>query len=166
MQMTLQQFNEGGSSTVQEILATCAPIDNWITAVMERRPYSSQQALVQTATELAQTWTDAEVDGALAHHPRIGEKVAGESAEAQSSRAEQGNLSEDQQARAAWIAANEEYEKRFERIFLIRAKGRTSQEMMEQLQQRLQHDHATEAEIRRQQLAEIAVLRLAEAVTA
>ncbi|WP_258933836.1 hypothetical protein [Nesterenkonia pannonica] len=96
--------------------------------------------------------------------PRIGEKVSGDDAEAAASRREQGELTADEQARIDWIEANRQYEARFDRIFLIRAKGRSSEEMLEHLQRRLSHDAETENEVRRQQLAEIALLRLEESL--
>ena len=162
--MKLREFNEADVGTAGELLHTCAPIASWRAAILARRPYASQEELLETAGELAAGWTDQEVDGALAHHPRIGEKVQGEGAEAAASRKEQGNLSEDEQARQAWIEANHAYEEKFDRIFLIRAAGRTPEEMMGQLRQRLENSPEEEAGIRRGQLAEIALLRLGEAV--
>ncbi|WP_120003734.1 2-oxo-4-hydroxy-4-carboxy-5-ureidoimidazoline decarboxylase [Nesterenkonia muleiensis] len=163
--MQLEGFNTGDADELREELGACAPIASWSSGLLARRPYRSRDELLATAAELAEGWTDQEVDAALAHHPRIGEKVAGESAEARASRAEQGDLSEDQAARDEWTAANKVYEQKFDRIFLIRAKGRGPEEMMSQLLQRLENDAAAEAQIRREQLAEIAVLRLGDAVS-
>lgn len=158
--MQLEEFNAAEAEQLREELATCAPIASWGSGLLARRPYRSRDELLSTAAELAEDWTDLEVDAALAHHPRIGEKAAGDSAEARASRAEQGTLSEDDAAREEWLNANKAYEEKFDRIFLIRAKGRSPQEMLEQLQSRLQNSDDAEARIRREQLAEIALLRL------
>lgn len=166
MSMTLEEFNAAEAAELREELNACAPIASWSSGLLARRPYQSRDELLATAAELAEGWTGQEVDAALAHHPRIGEKVAGESAEARASRAEQGNLSEDQAARDEWIAANKAYEQKFDRIFLIRAKGRSPEEMMSQLLLRLENDDAAEAQVRREELAEIALLRLKDAVGA
>ncbi|WP_223881310.1 2-oxo-4-hydroxy-4-carboxy-5-ureidoimidazoline decarboxylase [Nesterenkonia ebinurensis] len=165
MSLSVEEFNVASAEAVGEILATCAPIASWRAGILARRPYSSLEQLLETAAALAEGWTDQEVDAALAHHPRIGEKAAGESVEARASRAEQGSLSEDERAQQEWLAANKEYEERFDRIFLIRARGRSHQEMLAQLRGRLENDADAEARIRREQLAEIALLRLADAVT-
>lgn len=162
--MKLEEFNSAEVETAGELLHTCAPIASWRAALLARRPFSSQQELVDTAEHLAAGWTDQEVDAALAHHPRIGEKAQGSGAEVQASRSEQGNLSEDEKARQEWLQANVAYEETFDRIFLIRAKGRSSEEMLEQLHQRLENSPEREASVRRGQLAEIALLRLREAV--
>lgn len=165
MTLTIEEFNGGDAAEMKELLTTCAPIMAWSAGLLARRPYTSQEELLQTADELSRDWTDKEVDGALAHHPRIGERVRGDSAEARASRAEQGSTGEDDAARDEWIAANQEYERTFDRIFLIRAKGRTREEMMAQLHQRLNNDDAAEAKVRREQLAEIALLRLQDTVS-
>jgi 2-oxo-4-hydroxy-4-carboxy-5-ureidoimidazoline decarboxylase len=57
---------------------------------------------------------------------------------------------------------NARYEERFDRIYLVRAKGRTGAEMLALLEQRLDNDPVTELEVTRQQLGEIALLRLAD----
>ena len=61
---------------------------------------------------------------------------------------------------AAIARGNEVYEQRFGRVFLIRAAGRTRQEVLDELQRRLKHDDATEADEAKAQLREIAALRL------
>lgn len=162
--MKLSEFNAASAEELTELLAACAPIPSWRSALLARRPYASVEELRQIAAEIAQGWTDLEVDAALAHHPRIGEKVHGASREAQASRREQGSLSEDEVAQQQWISANQAYEDRFDRIFLIRAAGRTPAEMMSQLQLRLQNSPEEEAGVRREQLAEIAVKRLERSV--
>ncbi|WP_146341057.1 2-oxo-4-hydroxy-4-carboxy-5-ureidoimidazoline decarboxylase [Nesterenkonia sp. NBAIMH1] len=162
--MRLSEFNDASADQAGEVLSTCAPVASWRAGLLARRPYASFDELSRTAADLAEGWTDQEVDAALAHHPRIGEKVSGDDAEAAASRREQGELTADEQARIDWIEANRQYEARFDRIFLIRAKGRSSEEMLEHLQRRLSHDAETENEVRRQQLAEIALLRLEESL--
>ncbi|WP_218220638.1 2-oxo-4-hydroxy-4-carboxy-5-ureidoimidazoline decarboxylase [Nesterenkonia sp. Act20] len=163
--MKLSEFNAATPEELTETLAACAPIPSWRAALLARRPYESVAELTTTAAELAQDWTDLEVDGALEHHPRIGEKVQGSSREAEASRREQGSLGADETAQAEWISANEAYEQRFDRIFLIRAAGRSDREMRTQLELRLQNTEEEEAVVRREQLAEIAVLRLEQVVS-
>lgn len=162
--MPLERFNTAAPEVAGELLDICAPIPSWRAGLLARRPYASQSELLAMARELSAQWSDLEVDAALAHHPRIGEKVAGEGAEARASRQEQGNLSEDERARLEWVEANQAYEQRFDRIFLIRAAGRTPEEMMSQLQQRMGNSPEEEARVRAGELAEIALLRLEHAI--
>jgi 2-oxo-4-hydroxy-4-carboxy-5-ureidoimidazoline decarboxylase len=52
------------------------------------------------------------------------------------------------------------YEERFERVFLIRASGRTGPQILAELDRRLGNDPATERAETVSQLREIALLRL------
>ena len=67
---------------------------------------------------------------------------------------------------AARIAAgNAAYEERFGRVFLIRAAGRSPEEMLAELERRLGNDDETEAREAIEQLRQIALLRLRTSVT-
>ena len=67
---------------------------------------------------------------------------------------------------AAISAGNRAYEERFGRVFLIRAAGRSPQEMLAELHRRLDNDDDTEAREATAQLAEIALLRLDSTIVA
>ena len=60
--------------------------------------------------------------------------------------------------------ANAAYEERFGRIFLIRAAGRSPEEMLAELKRRLGNDELTEATEAVEQLRQIALLRLRQAL--
>lgn len=165
MRVELAEFNAADAATAAELVGVWAAIPGWIDAVVAGRPYGSVEALAAHAGALASHWTQADLDSALAHHPRIGEKPRGTGAEAAASRAEQSSMSsaaDDVTARLA--AGNAAYEGRFGRVFLIRAAGRTPDEMLAELERRLHNDPDAEAAEATTQLAEIAVLRLRSAV--
>jgi 2-oxo-4-hydroxy-4-carboxy-5-ureidoimidazoline decarboxylase len=61
-------------------------------------------------------------------------------------------------------AGNVAYEARFGRVFLIRAAGRSPEELLAELERRLRSDDETEATEATGQLAEIALLRLRAAI--
>jgi 2-oxo-4-hydroxy-4-carboxy-5-ureidoimidazoline decarboxylase len=109
------------------------------------------------AEAAAASWGATEIDRALAQHPRIGERSGAAGAEAAMSSAEQSGISGDE---AAIADGNRAYEETFGRIFLIRAAGRTSAEVLEQLTTRLDNDPATETAVVAGQLREIALHRL------
>lgn len=62
------------------------------------------------------------------------------------------------------LKGNLAYEKKFDFIFLIRAAGRSSEEILTALNYRLVNDLDTEKRIVHQQLLEIALLRLAQEI--
>ncbi|MDQ3457450.1 MAG: 2-oxo-4-hydroxy-4-carboxy-5-ureidoimidazoline decarboxylase, partial [Actinomycetota bacterium] len=105
--------------------------------------------------------TRTEVEAALARHPRIGER-AGAAHDAEFSAREQAGVASDEHE--ALRRANAAYEARFDRVFLIRAAGRSGAEILAELDRRLQNsDEAELAEVI-VQLGEIAVLRLEQVV--
>ena len=163
---SIADFNAASPHEAAQVLRPCLDVERWVAQLVDGRPYADADALVAAAQEAAQPLTRAEVDGALAHHPRIGERAQGSSTEAGLSRGEQAGLDLDADVQTRLAAGNAAYERRFDRVFLIRAAGRTAPEILEQLTRRLEHDDETEAQIVAQQLREIAVLRLQGAVSA
>lgn len=161
--MDLATFNTLPPEKAIEVLRPCADVPGWIADVVGGRPYDDVAALLTFAEAAAAAWGDAEIDAALAHHPRIGERLAGGGPESVMSAAEQSGLGADAQAIAD---GNQAYEETFGRIFLIRAAGRSAGEILEQLTARLDHDPATETAVVAGQLREIALLRLEGILTA
>ncbi|MCC2032888.1 2-oxo-4-hydroxy-4-carboxy-5-ureidoimidazoline decarboxylase [Microbacterium allomyrinae] len=164
--MLIADFNAQDAADARASALVWAAIPRWANAVVVRRPYSSVADLVEVAERLAATWTRADLDAALAHHPRIGEKPRGTSAEAEASRREQASMTDAASPVAARIAdSNAAYEARFGRVFLIRAAGRNPDEILAELERRLGNDDDTEAAEATAQLTEIALLRLRQALT-
>ena len=100
----------------------------------------------------------------MAQHPRIGERAQGGSAEADLSRSEQAGLRLGDDVQRRLVEGNQAYERRFGRVFLIRAAGRSSAEILDQLQVRLDNDLDTEDAVVADQLRQIALVRLAGVV--
>jgi 2-oxo-4-hydroxy-4-carboxy-5-ureidoimidazoline decarboxylase len=98
---------------------------------------------------------------ALADQNSIVDRVEGSSAEAQASRREQGSMSgADDDVRAALLDGNRAYERRYDHVFLIRAAGRSPEEMLAELRRRLGNDEAAERAEVTEQLAQITGLRV------
>lgn len=159
--MLLEQCNEATRAELEILLRPCLDIQRWIDQVVDARPFASRQALVGTARTAALPFTSGEIEAALSHHPRIGEKAAGSSEESRLSASEQAQVTgEDAVLLAAIADGNRAYESRFGRVFLIRAAGRSAREILDLLTQRLGNTPAEEELIVAQQLREIALLRL------
>jgi hypothetical protein len=67
--------------------------------------------------------------------------------------------------RAALAEGNREYEERFDRVFLVRAAGRSPEELLAELRRRLGNDEEIERAEVTGQLAEITALRVRGLVT-
>jgi len=159
----LDEFNALTPDEAAGVVRPCADIPAWIDEIVAARPYGDLGELIDVAQVAAEGWSDAEVDAALAQHPRIGERAQGDDAEAALSRNEQSSVSG---LEAEIAAGNRAYEAKFGRIFLIRAAGRSASEVLDQLTTRLGHDAETESAVVAEQLKEIALLRLEGMISA
>jgi 2-oxo-4-hydroxy-4-carboxy-5-ureidoimidazoline decarboxylase len=153
-------FDRADPEELGPMLATCLRADEWVGRMLLGRPYRSLPALEAAATTAAEMLSDQGLDQALAAHPRIGERPEGDSTEAAHSRREQAGVATDTLTAERLRRANVAYEARFGHVFLVRAAGRTAEEMLQIAQDRLGNDADTERDVVRQQLGEIAVLRL------
>ena len=164
--MLLDEFNTMDAAAAASIVGVWAAIPTWIAGVVDGRPYASVDAAAERAAALASAWNRNDLDDALAHHPRIGQRPVGADAQAAASRREQASMTDAAAPVTAAIAAgNAAYEERFGRVFLIRAAGRSPEEIFAELERRLGNDAETEASEALTQLAEIALLRLRGSLT-
>jgi 2-oxo-4-hydroxy-4-carboxy-5-ureidoimidazoline decarboxylase len=168
--MTIEEFDRLDPAAAAEVLATCAAIDTWVEPLVRDRPFGTREALLEAAAASAADWTNAEVDAALAHHPRIGERPdtarLGAANSEHSAREQAGMATAAVDLRAAIAAGNLTYEARFGRVFLIRAAGRSPEQILAELTTRLDNDDATEDAVVARELGQIALLRLGRAVAA
>jgi 2-oxo-4-hydroxy-4-carboxy-5-ureidoimidazoline decarboxylase len=163
--VSLADFNALSDADAQQVLARCLAVPGWTAQVAAGRPYADERAAVAEAEGAAATLTEGEVASALARHPRIGEQSSLGGDEAELSRREQSGVDPADEALAQKLReGNAAYEAKFDRVFLIRAAGRSDSEILGELERRL--DNSPEAEHAEVvgQLREIAVLRLREAL--
>jgi 2-oxo-4-hydroxy-4-carboxy-5-ureidoimidazoline decarboxylase len=157
----LAEFNALPADVAERELRACNAAPRFAREIAAGRPYPSAADLARAAQQVAAGLSWDEVGTALAAHPRIGQRAAGDSAEATSSRREQAGVdAAPDEVRTALAAGNRAYEERFGHVYLVRAAGRTGQEMLALLHERLGNDEASEQEVVRRQLAEITSLRL------
>lgn len=158
--MDVQSFNALSPAEAERVVRPCLDVQRWVGEVVNGRPYDSVEELLNRAEQSGGQVTTTEVDRALAHHPRIGERAEGSTAEATLSRDEQAGLGIDDAVQAQLAEGNAEYEQQFDQVFLIRAAGRSSQEILSELRRRLNNSPEQEAAETAAQLNQIALLRL------
>jgi 2-oxo-4-hydroxy-4-carboxy-5-ureidoimidazoline decarboxylase len=159
------RFNAVADAELRPQLLTCLAVPRWVEAVLAGRPYADLAALTARAGALAADVDDSELAAALARHPRIGAPPSGAGTEARWSRAEQSGVDPaDPDVAVAVRDGNAVYEARFGHVFLVRAAGRTSAELLANLRDRLGNDPAVERGVVRDQLGQIATRRLADLV--
>ncbi|WP_029150210.1 2-oxo-4-hydroxy-4-carboxy-5-ureidoimidazoline decarboxylase [Microbacterium indicum] len=161
--MQLSEFHGLPPEEARAVVTVWADVPAWVSRIVDARPFPSVEAVTDLAADAAREWSEADLDAALAQHPRIGARVAETSAEADHSRREQAAMASASGDVAARMAAgNAAYEERFGRVFLIRAAGRSPEEMLAELERRLENDPSDEWREAAAQLAEIALLRISQ----
>jgi 2-oxo-4-hydroxy-4-carboxy-5-ureidoimidazoline decarboxylase len=162
----LGEFNGLPVAAAERELTACTAAPRFAREVAAGRPYGTVADLAATAAGVVASLDWAEVRTALDAHPRIGERAAGGSAEAASSRREQRAVTTaGADVQQALAAGNAEYRRRFGHVFLIRAAGRTPAEILAELTRRLGGDEAAERAETTAQLAEITRLRVERMVS-
>jgi 2-oxo-4-hydroxy-4-carboxy-5-ureidoimidazoline decarboxylase len=157
----LETFNAEPAASLRPRLLACLGVGRWADDVISGRPYAARSAVFDTADRAARHLDDAELASALAGHPRIGERASAPGHHAELSRREQAGVDPSDALVAAQLAAgNAAYEERFDRVFLIRAAGRSAPEILTELRRRLGNDDSTERAETVDQLRQIALLRL------
>jgi 2-oxo-4-hydroxy-4-carboxy-5-ureidoimidazoline decarboxylase len=142
----------------RETLLGCLSVPRWADDVLAGQPYADRDELVAAADAAARSLTDEELDQALSGHPRIGERGGAQSQK------EQAGVDTGDETQARLRESNAAYEARFDRVFLIRAAGRSAKEILAELDRRLGNDDATERVETVDNLRQIALLRLEAAL--
>ncbi|WP_046469061.1 2-oxo-4-hydroxy-4-carboxy-5-ureidoimidazoline decarboxylase [Allosalinactinospora lopnorensis] len=157
----LKRVNTLAPEEFRAEFARCLDIDRWVEALLNKRPFASRAALLDSADAHARLITDDEVASALARHPRIGERASGRSAEAKWSRGEQSAFAEGEAGvQQAFRTRQAEYERRFGQIYLVCASGRSSEELLADIEARMDNDPAAEARVAATELRKISQLRI------
>ncbi|MCD2192442.1 2-oxo-4-hydroxy-4-carboxy-5-ureidoimidazoline decarboxylase [Actinomycetospora endophytica] len=143
------------AAVAEQVLLGCCSAPDWAAAVVAGRPYADLEALVSAASEGVLALDEKGLATALAGHARIGAPSDGAGA-----REQVGVAGLDEAGRRELAEGNRAYEERFGHVYLVRAAGRSGEEMLALLHERLRHDPETEAEVVRAQLAEITALRI------
>lgn len=155
--MILEQWNAlDAAEAERELLQVCAA-PRWAREVAASRPHPDLASL-QAAAEAA--LTDADLDEAMAGHPRIGDR----NAEGASRREQSGVAGADPAVLAELAEANRAYEERFGHVYLVCATGRSAEELLGILRARLGNDPATERAVALAELAAINRLRIARLI--
>ena len=164
MNKVLARWNQIPSvDAAQEILACCGS-SSWAQRLAARRPFDDEGTLVAASDEIwngltAQDWVEA-----FSRHPRIGERKApsgaGELSAAWSAQEQHGVALAGQGVHVALAEGNREYERRFGRVFIVCATGKSAAEMLEILWRRLHNDDAAELREAAEEQRKITNIRL------
>ena len=159
-----RRLDAAAPDEARDLLRSCCGAQAWVDRMMARRPFGSNEALVGAAREEwfalgRPDWLDA-----FSHHPKIGDRDPLRQRFARTA-----HLSEREQAGVDGASenvledlaeGNREYERRFGYIFIVCASGKSADEMLGLLRQRLPNPPDVEIRVAVEEQARIMELRL------
>lgn len=154
----MARFNRMPRGEAEGTLYSCFASWDWAETVESHRPYADVDALLATC-EMA--WAELEPAdwlAAFAAHPRIGE--SGGHSPQSSEREQSGVRAAPAETMAALAEENRRYEKRFGHVFLISASGRTADEILAALRERMGNTPDAELAVAAAEHRKITRLRL------
>ena len=161
--MNLVELNQGNSEKAHNELLKCCGSSKWVKNILAARPFSS---IAELHVQAKKTWLELGEDDyleAFASHPKIGESKVPEKAKntVNWTRKEQfGMLSASDPVKLKLEKQNLKYEKKFGYIFIVCATGKSAEEMLDLLQNRLENSPLIELNIAACEQNKITILRL------
>lgn len=162
--MTLDDLNLLPRTEAAIRFSRCCGSSQWAKTMALKRPYFDQDELLKAADSVWQRLSSDDWREAFSCHPKIGdlnslrEQFASTTSWAEGEQAGAGNASEETLESLA--KGNAEYEKKFGYIFIVCATGKTADEMLTLLRQRLSNDSTSELHIAAEEQRKITRLRL------
>jgi OHCU decarboxylase len=160
--MTLSELNRLPSIAAETELQRCCGSRRWTRLMVAERPFAHTDVLAAAAERIWWSLSAADWLEAFAAHPRIGERS--ESVWANQEQAGAASASEGMRARLA--RGNRDYEQRFGYTFLVCATGKTAEEMLAMLENRLKNAPHEELQVAAVEQRKITGLRLMKLVSA
>jgi|SRR5215469_1723483 len=150
------------AEAAKEILSCCGS-EAWADQMAARRPIRNEATLLAACDEVWRNLPEPDWVEAFGSHPRIGEsRAAAASAPSASWSGEEQEkvIASGEDIKLALAEGNRVYERRFNRIFIVCATGKSASEILEILKRRLQNDDRTELLVAAEEQRQIAHIRL------
>lgn len=168
--MTLAELNHLDRPALAEQLRKCCGAARWVEQMLDVFPVPDQATLFAQADHIWLHLTADDYREAFTHHPKIGdlnalkEKFASTSTWAAG---EQGRVAQASDATLQALAqGNDDYEQKFGYIFIVCATGKSADEMLHLLQQRLPNDSDQELRVAADEQRKITRIRLEKLLSA
>ena len=164
MDLELASLNLMSPSQAEAEFLKCCGAKNWAQQMVGARPYPGLNELIIKADRIWWSLDSGDWLEAFHSHPKIGEKKAAAptAVEAQrwSENEQSGIRNSAQQTLDELADLNRAYEEKFGYIFIVCASGKSSEEMLAMLHDRLKNNAAQELRIAAAEQAKITQLRL------
>ncbi|HEX8030134.1 MAG TPA: 2-oxo-4-hydroxy-4-carboxy-5-ureidoimidazoline decarboxylase [Vicinamibacterales bacterium] len=157
-------IDNASPEVAREILLRACGASRWVERMMGRRPFGREAKLLSVARIEWFGLTEPDWLEAFSHHPQIGDRA---SLAARFPATHDLSAKEQSSVRGAnadvidaLANANALYLERFGFIFIVCATGKSAEEMLQLLRDRLPNDRATELRVAAEEQAKITALRL------
>jgi 2-oxo-4-hydroxy-4-carboxy-5-ureidoimidazoline decarboxylase len=166
--MTLHELNTMPRPKLREDLLKCCGSVSWAEKMLPFFPADDLVELLEDAEEQWYLCKEEDWKEAFGAHPKIGDIGSLQKKFAATSnwvsREQSGVESASNETIRSLAAANEQYERKFGYIFIISATGKSAEEMLANLEQRLQNNPEVELTVAADEQNKITRLRLEKLV--
>jgi len=163
--MTIKDINKKSPTEAAQILFQCCGSQKWAKKMLQHFPFQSEEALVKQATNIwYELCNEKDWRESFTQHPKIGdvksltEKFANSSHLA--GKEQEGVASANPETIQQLAQANADYEAKNGFIFIVCATGKSADEMLRLLQDRLENTTDEEVRIAMGEQAKITIIRL------
>ncbi|HEU4558836.1 MAG TPA: 2-oxo-4-hydroxy-4-carboxy-5-ureidoimidazoline decarboxylase [Longimicrobium sp.] len=160
----LERLNDLPDEEAEAAFLTCCGATIWARQMTRLRPFITEGELLEAADRVWWSLNPEDWLESFRAHPRIGERKAetpqNERAATWSAQEQAGAASAGADVAAQLAEGNRVYEQRFGYIYIVKATGKTADEMLAILRERLANDPETELRIAAGEQAKITRLRL------
>ena len=164
---TWREIDRATDMEARGLLLSACGSGRWIGRMLDRRPFGSEDALLEAARAEWFALTADDWREAFLHHPEIGDvtklRERFPSTHQLSSREQAGVHTAPDEVLKRLAESNRRYRHRFGYTFIVCASGKSAEEMLRLLEARLDHDQATEIRVAAEEQARITALRLQQA---
>lgn len=164
MNAGLARLNALSAPEARDALLACCGSRKWAALMVAARPFAELADLLEEADSIWRDFSAEDWLEAFRHHPQIGDSrpaaEASKAARGWSTQEQSGARAANQETLQELRAANDEYEARFGFIFIVFASGKSTEEMLAILRERLRNDRETELRNAAEAQCQITRLRL------
>lgn len=162
--MSLHKLNEIKTEDRKELFSKCCGSDKWIEQMVSAGHFTSKEEMAEHSQSIWYSLDERDWLEAFKHHPKIGDM---ESLKRKFSATQ--DLAENEQSSVKEASPdilielskyNEDYEKKFGYIFIVCATGKSAEEMLSLIKERINNDPETEIRIAMEEQNKITKLRL------
>ncbi len=162
--MTIQELNCLSAEELREEFFKCCGSTTWAEKLAAKKPFKNKAEILELSDKICANCSTEDGLEAFTHHPKIGDIKSLEKKFASTKEWAGGEQSgvntAAQETLIALAKGNDDYENKFGYIFIVCATGKTADEMLALLNERLPNDATTEMKIAMNEQNKITHIRL------